>query len=470
MKKTIINVMTRDQFLIKLTNPVITAGNNNFDYISLKLDKSWMFNDGTTLKMTFFVNGTNVIEVPVVDTMCQIPSELLQNECTLIFGLIAVKNDVVIKTSNPASYKILPGAKTTGRPLVNWEGFKADLIELLADVYDNALTADASFNDILSVISDGFGELIQAVNNKFNTGLTDSANIADIIFAIGNATDGKSIVSLVNQMLNLRLNVNECTTEEFTNAVYNYTIEMTDYKGFFSSVVRWVNNYNGNNFKDTDKQFGQVLTAVNTVSYYIEQLEYERDLYKAWWEAAVNAPRAEEDQIDFDSFSFDSAEEMQIQFDEISTENEENLQQLRTERDFYKMSWEQDVNDVQTLYAANDLIDFDEIAESAESSEDLIAQLDLIRRRTHKHIRVMKVKVADFDASALSLYDFYTQSGSWEGGTAHLDHYNELFGDVDSGYPHENYVLGKFSKTDDSDYVPDEIDGPGNPDMEGDEE
>ncbi len=218
MIDTVIVIGVRGQILVKLCTPPITAGDNGNDYIELKLDKSWLFNDDDiVLKMLFYIDKNDVTNVAVENNRCVIPPSLLQKEGVIHFALTAVQGEKIIKTSNVADYIIRPGVTTTGLPFVDWQAFVTDVVG--------------------------------AVNRKSPLQISSNADLAEIISAIDNIEDGAqarlSLIEAYNtatELVNEKMFEIDQPLQKINNSMTNSQIASAINAGF-SFIARIFGHY-----------------------------------------------------------------------------------------------------------------------------------------------------------------------------------------------------------------------------------
>ncbi len=249
--------------------------------------------------------------------------------------ILAINANIVKIDDDSSPQEIISAISAT-----NWQDFKSEIIAILNSHFAADLPESADAEEISAAISNSFVELIQAFNEKFNLNIDSEADVSDMLSALNNVEDVKSIIQLMNDtlpfnVLNPRnplfyIDPDNFTTPTVRTALRDYHTFLQDYMSFFQFTINTINNYREADEKyDTQNMtIPQGTTAIWGITYLIDDLIYWRDLYKGRWEDAVNALKTEEEKIDFDSLSFDSAEDLEIQLDEISTDFSAELDRL----------------------------------------------------------------------------------------------------------------------------------------------
>ena len=108
MGKTTIMVSCLDQQLTITDGPVIASGGRNEDEIRFEFCPLW---EGFGKTAVFHRDGGEPYQAAITDDRCLVPSEVLQTEGFMFFGVFGVKGDA-IRTSEVIKYKIVKGALT----------------------------------------------------------------------------------------------------------------------------------------------------------------------------------------------------------------------------------------------------------------------------------------------------------------------------------------------------------------------
>ncbi len=108
---SIININCVDQSLKIVNSPLITAGDENEDYVQFSFCSSW---DGYA-KIAIFYKNKAKLHYSIVgnDNRCTIPNSLLIDEGVLCIGVVGFKNDngtYKTRTSEVLRYNIAEGA------------------------------------------------------------------------------------------------------------------------------------------------------------------------------------------------------------------------------------------------------------------------------------------------------------------------------------------------------------------------
>lgn len=187
---SIIKAKTKDRQLIKTSRPAIASGSVNVDYINVVLDKSWIaeeFKYYASFSRDGVADSVSV-ELSMADGIysCRIPPEMLREAGFFNLSVFAKSvRDITVKTSTVCKIKVLQGADTDGKILVDWEQFaeqlKTAIIEKLNEKFGvtipKNLTKDEIFEAIddiedSSVVKSFFVTLLNEVANYIN-GITD---------------------------------------------------------------------------------------------------------------------------------------------------------------------------------------------------------------------------------------------------------------------------------------------------------
>ena len=194
-----IKVNLNDQRLRVCSRPLISSGDVNTDELEVGFDYNWNFTIPVTFYATFYrTTPADSVSVPLDELAqgvynCVIPSEMLAEAGIFTFSVYA-KNTAgdIVKTSTECRQKVVQGAYPGAAAYIDWQAFKADLIDLLnenfaADLPESADTEEISAALAAAEINESTkAELISAVNNSLQAGLTDEATIEEIIAFIEN--------------------------------------------------------------------------------------------------------------------------------------------------------------------------------------------------------------------------------------------------------------------------------------------
>ena len=179
--------------------PTISSGSVNVDNLNVKFDNTWSFEEAVTFYATFYrttpADSVSVLLHSAAQGVynCMIPAEMLAEAGTFTFSVYA-KNAAgdIVKTSTECKQKVVQGAYTCAAAYIDWQAFKADLIDLLNENFAAGLPESASVEEITAALEaaeineSARAELIEAVNNSLQAGLTDEATIEEIIAFIEN--------------------------------------------------------------------------------------------------------------------------------------------------------------------------------------------------------------------------------------------------------------------------------------------
>ena len=205
-----IKVSLNDQRLKVCSRPLISSGDVNTDELEVGFDYNWNF----TIPVTFFAAfyrttpadsvSIHLDEVAQGVYNCVIPSEMLAEAGAFTFSVYA-KNSAgdIVKTSTECKQKVVQGAYTGAAAYIDWQAFKADLIDLLNANFDAGLPENATVEEITIALSTTEiseavrTELIQAINQHFAAEISEAATVAEIIEyinAIQTAAEARAVV------------------------------------------------------------------------------------------------------------------------------------------------------------------------------------------------------------------------------------------------------------------------------------
>ncbi len=110
MGKTTISVVCADQRLVTVVTPIVASGGQNEDVVRFEFCPLW---EGFAKTAVFYRDDSEQYIVALDGDQCVIPSEVLQTEGIVYFGVFGVK-DGITRTSEVIQYRVVKGAVTEG--------------------------------------------------------------------------------------------------------------------------------------------------------------------------------------------------------------------------------------------------------------------------------------------------------------------------------------------------------------------
>ena len=179
--------------------PVITSGNKKIDSVKITLDDLWLDESEGVISYYFVIwldeaeAQEKLMTKDGKEISADIPNEFLIIPQTISFGIYAKNaNGETLITSSIINFKIEKGTPTNNEPVIDWQAFKADLIDLLNENFAAGLTESATVEEITAALDaaeineSARAELIAAVNGSLRAGLDTDATIEEIIAFINN--------------------------------------------------------------------------------------------------------------------------------------------------------------------------------------------------------------------------------------------------------------------------------------------
>ncbi len=209
--------------------PKLSSGSVNVDTLSVRFDRTWDFENVNYFAVFYVTDVNSGVSVELSENnniySCTIPSEMLAAAGRFSFAVYAKNGQgSIIKTSTVCNVDVKQGAYTGAPLVINWAEFKSELIEALNERFNAELAETATTEMIISKINEL--ENADTVRAAFITLLNTAAE------SINDIENAKQLTLLTDSM----------TAEQLAATINGNFQILGDTTEFYLSVQQVIND------------------------------------------------------------------------------------------------------------------------------------------------------------------------------------------------------------------------------------